>query len=260
MATALTIAGSDPSGGAGLQVDLKVFHQHGVYGMAVVTLLTVQNTLEVKRVDCIGYDMVLAQLEAVLEDIPPQAAKTGALGNGEVIDAVAFRARNFNFPLVVDPVMVSKHGASLLDPEALEVFKKELLPHTYLVTPNIHEAELLSEQSIQSTSGMERAARSIQKLGVSHVLVKGGHLADEPTDVLFSDGQIYKFTGKRFPTAHTHGTGCALSAAITAWLARGNPVLKSVGEAKQFIQRAIESNPGLGKGNGPINLFAPIGA
>src|SRR5271167_4743180 len=175
-AIALTIAGSDPSGGAGLQADLKTFHQFGVYGEAVVTLVTVQNTRSVSRVEVMPPDLVREQIAAVLSDIPPQAAKTGALGSAAVVEAVAEMARDFPFPLVIDPVMISKHGSRLISLDAEDSLKKKLLPHCLLVTPNIPEAEALSGLTIRSEFDMEEAARRIAGLGPGSVLVKGGHL------------------------------------------------------------------------------------
>ncbi len=254
---ALTIAGSDPSGGAGLQADLKTFHQHGVYGTSVVTLLTVQNTIAVEAVRVLDPDFVLSQLKAVISDIPPRAAKTGALGNPEIIDALLMRVGSFDFPLVVDPVMISKHGTSLLDSDGTELLKRRLLPFSYLVTPNIPEAIALSERQITDVKSMETAAITISKLGAKNVLIKGGHLQTESAcDVLYTEGNLHRLESPHIVTSHTHGTGCVLSAAITAHLARGSAIGPAVKAAKGFISRAIESAPGLGKGHGPLNLFA----
>ncbi len=253
---ALTIAGSDPSGGAGIQADLKTFHKHGVYGMSVVTLLTVQNTVEVKAVEVLPASFVMSQLRTVLEDIRPAAAKTGALGNSDVIEALADAAASFDFPLVVDPVMISKHGAPLLKDLARSALKERLLPRAFLVTPNLHEASLLSGMPVTDTASMEEAARRIEALGPKAVLVKGGHLEAEAVDILFSEGKMTRFSAPRINTRHTHGTGCTYSAAITAELARGRPLPVAVACAKKFITRAIETNPGLGHGCGPVNHFA----
>jgi hydroxymethylpyrimidine/phosphomethylpyrimidine kinase len=253
---ALTIAGSDPSGGAGIQADLKTFHQWGVYGEAVVTLLTVQNTRGVTRVEPLAAELVLAQLQAVLDDIPPHAAKTGALGSAEIVSGLAQLVPSFTFPLVVDPVMISKHGHRLLSPAAEQVLKDKLLPHTFLLTPNVPEAEVLSNVAIETERDVEEAARRIGSLGCRAVLVKGGHLPGEPHDVLWQHGVIHVFEGSRVATASTHGAGCTYSAAITANLARGHDLEHSVTLAKAFIQRAIETAPGLGSGYGPLNHFA----
>ncbi len=255
---ALTIAGSDPSGGAGLQADLKTFHQHAVYGTSVVTLLTVQNTQTVAAVQRLSAEFVRQQLDGVLADIPPHAAKTGALGSPEVIEAIAARAAAFSFPLVVDPVMLSKHGAPLMDEAAVDTFQRHLLPRAFLVTPNLHEAAVLSGRDVRTVAEMEVAARAIADLGAAHVLVKGGHLADEPLDLLWSAGELHRFANRRIETQHTHGTGCVFSAAITARLARGEDIVAAVAGAKRFICAAIETNPGLGKGFGPTNMFAPV--
>ncbi|OFV96022.1 MAG: bifunctional hydroxymethylpyrimidine kinase/phosphomethylpyrimidine kinase [Acidobacteria bacterium RIFCSPLOWO2_02_FULL_61_28] len=262
---ALTIAGSDPSGGAGIQADLKTFHQFGVYGMSVLTLLTVQNTCRVSAVEMLSAQFVLDQLDAVLEDLPPHAAKTGALGSREVIEAIADRAARFTFPLVVDPVMISKHGAPLLQDDARAVLARRLLPHAFLVTPNVHEALALAGKEFSGpaalpallSSSLEDAARAIADLGPQAVLIKGGHLVADATDLLYAEGRFHSFPGKRIETPHTHGTGCTYSAAITAGLAKGASLLEAVSAAKQFITRAIETNPGLGHGFGPVNHFTP---
>jgi hydroxymethylpyrimidine/phosphomethylpyrimidine kinase len=255
---ALTIAGSDPSGGAGLQADLKTFHQFGVYGEAVVTLITVQNTLRVGRVECLAPDLVGEQLQAVLEDIRPGAAKTGALGNAEIVEVVAELAATFDFPLVVDPVMVSKHGTALLPERAGRMLAERLLPWTLLLTPNLAEAEALTGLKVHSVGDMRRAAERICKMGARAVLVKGGHLAGSATDVLLSGGEWHEFEAPRIATPHTHGTGCTYSAAITAELAKGTPLVEAVRRAKRFISEAIRTNPGLGSGSGPVNHHARI--
>lgn len=245
-AVALTIAGSDPSGGAGIQADLKTFHQFGVYGEAVVTLVTVQNTTRVSRVEMMPEDLVIAQIEAVLEDIPPGAAKTGALGTPEMVRAVARVARGFRFPLVVDPVMVSKHGAAL-GGGAWE----ELLPHAALVTPNLPEAEALT-----GTAEVRTAAERLVAMGARAALIKGGHAEGDAVDVLFDGREFAEFPAPRIVTRHTHGTGCTYSAAITAGLARGLGLRDAVARAKRYIDAAIRTNPGLGSGCGPVNHFA----
>ena len=255
---AMTIAGSDPSGGAGLQADLKTFHQHRVYGTSIVTLLTVQNTQTVDDVRVLDPDFVVAQLDAVLADIPPGAAKTGALGSAAVIEAVAERAENFSFPLVVDPVMISKHGTALLDAGAIEVLKQKLLPQSFLVTPNLPEAGKLAMMEVTDETSMETAAAAIAQFGPKHVLIKGGHLKGPTLDLLWSDGRVYRFPCQRIETKDTHGTGCVLSAAITARLAKGDPLASVVAGAKQFVTRAIRSGPGLGYGYGPTNMHAQL--
>jgi hydroxymethylpyrimidine/phosphomethylpyrimidine kinase len=255
---ALTIAGSDPSGGAGLQADLKTFHQHGVYGEAVVTLLTVQNTRRVSRVELVEAGLVAEQIAAVVEDVPPQAAKTGALGGVETIRVVAQAARGFDFPLVVDPVMISKHGAPLLAAEAVEALLKELLPVARVVTPNLHEASALTGLAVVDVAGMREAARRLAGETGAAVLVKGGHLEANPRDVLLVEGAFHEFETERVETVHTHGTGCTYSAAIAANLARGLELAAAVAGAKRFIAEAIRTAPGIGGGQGPVNHFAGV--
>jgi len=254
---ALTIAGSDPSGGAGLQADLKTFHRFGVYGEAVVTLITVQNTRGVTRVSTLDSALVAAQIQAVLEDIPPQAAKVGALGSREIVEAVAREAGRFSFPLIVDPVMISKHGARLIDEAATRTLIEELIPRTFLLTPNLDEAAALTGLLVEDRDGMARAAQKLASFGAANVLVKGGHLRGEALDLLYlSGGEISEFSASRIETRHTHGSGCTYSAAITALLAKGTPLIDAVGRAKAFISEAIRSAPGLGSGNGPLNHHA----
>jgi hydroxymethylpyrimidine/phosphomethylpyrimidine kinase len=255
---ALTIAGSDPSGGAGIQADLKTFHQFGVYGEAVVTLVTVQNSTRVSRIQVLPPDLVREQIEAVLEDIPPAAAKTGALGSAEIVRVVASVAAGFAFPLVVDPVTISKHGLPLLPEAAVRVLREELLPLAALLTPNIPEAEALAGVSIRSLEDARQAACRILKLGPRAVLIKGGHLEGEATDVLWDGATLREFRAARIATRHTHGTGCTYSAAIAAGLARGLALGDAVARAKQFIHEAIRTNPGLGHGCGPVNHHAEV--
>ncbi len=254
---ALTIAGSDPSGGAGLQADLKTFHRFGVYGEAVVTLITVQNTRGVSRVSTLDPNLVTAQIQAVLEDIPPQAAKAGALGSREIVEAVAREAARFSFPLVVDPVMISKHGARLIDENAARALIEELIPRTFLLTPNLDEAAALTGLLVEDRDGMARAAEKLASFGAANVLVKGGHLRGDALDLLYlNNGEIREFTTPRIETRHTHGSGCTYSAAITAELAKGTPLADAVARAKTFITEAIRTAPGLGAGNGPLNHHA----
>lgn len=253
---ALTIAGSDPSGGAGIQADLKTFHQFGVYGEAAVTLLTVQNTCSVREVVYLEPRLVRAQVEAVLDDIPPAAVKTGALGTAEIIEAVAELAPRLGAPLVVDPVMISKHGAPLIAPEARQKLLERLLRHAALTTPNLHEAAALARCRVSTEDEMEAAARRIHERCSAAVLVKGGHLAGEAADVLFDGRQIRWYRAPRIGTPHTHGTGCTYSAAIAACLAFGMPLPEAVARAKRFITEAIRTNPGLGRGSGPVNHHA----
>jgi hydroxymethylpyrimidine/phosphomethylpyrimidine kinase len=252
---ALTIAGSDPSGGAGIQADLKTFHQFGVYGEAVITLLTVQNTRGVSRVEVMDAELVSEQIAAVLEDIPPGAIKTGALGDAKVITAVA--AIDFAVPLVVDPVMISKHGSVLLAPDAVEALRNQLLPRAVLVTPNIPEAEVLTKLRVATLEDARRAAAIILQMGPRAVVIKGGHFADTATDLLVTKaGEERIYPAERVDTRNTHGTGCTYSAAITAELAIGAGLAEAVARAKAYISEAITTNPGLGGGSGPVNHHA----
>jgi hydroxymethylpyrimidine/phosphomethylpyrimidine kinase len=243
---ALTIAGSDPSGGAGIQADLKTFHRFGVFGQAVVTLLTVQNTRGVEGVHLLPPELVAAQIRAVIQDIPPRAAKTGALGNARIANAIANLAKNFDFPLVVDPVMSAKNGPSL---------GGQMMP-AFLITPNLDEAAALCGFPVGDPDAMRRAAQEIHSLGAQNVLIKGGHLSGDAVDVLYTGGEFHEFRAERIVTRHTHGTGCAYSAAITAELAKGTALIEAVRRAKDFITEAIRTNPGLGSGSGPLNFFA----
>jgi hydroxymethylpyrimidine/phosphomethylpyrimidine kinase len=229
-----------------------------VYGTSIVTLLTVQNTQSVQSVEILPPALVAGQMEAVTADIPPQAAKTGALGNAHVIEVIAHRVSKRAYPLVVDPVMISKHGAPLLDQAATDCLRSKLLPHAFLLTPNLPEAAALVDFPVVDLAAMESAAKALAQLGPRHVLVKGGHLRTEAVDVLYSEGRIHRFPAARADTPHTHGTGCVLSAAITARLARGETVLQAVEGAKRFVTVAIRTGPGLGRGRGPINFFAPM--
>jgi hydroxymethylpyrimidine/phosphomethylpyrimidine kinase len=255
---ALSIAGSDPSGGAGLQADLKTFHRLGVYGEAVITLITVQNTRGVTRVEMMAPDLVREQIHAVISDIPPHAAKIGALGNRAVMEAVAASAKLFTFPVVIDPVMISKHGAPLMEEEAQRALAACLIPRAFLLTPNLEEASVLAGLPVTDLASMRQAAEKLAALGAKNVLIKGGHLeSGDAVDVLFEPQHgFHEFSGERIDTPHTHGTGCTLSAAITAELAKGCGLRAAVGQAKAFITEAIRTAPGLGAGNGPLNHHA----
>ncbi len=258
MRTALSIAGSDPSGGAGVQADLKVFFRFGVYGMSALTLLTVQNTLGVQGVHLLPPELVYDQIRGVAQDLPVHAAKTGALGNGAIVEAVARAVRAFGLePLVVDPVMVAKSGDLLLEKEAVEALKTLLFPQATLITPNRLEAEVLLGQPIRTLEEAEEAARALLLLGPQAVLLKGGHLeGEEATDLLASREGVWRFSAPRVKTRQTHGTGCTLSAAIAALLARGRPLEEAVAGAKRYLTQALKTAPGLGHGHGPLNHFA----
>jgi hydroxymethylpyrimidine/phosphomethylpyrimidine kinase len=249
---ALTIAGSDPSGGAGIQADLKTFHRFGVYGEAAITLITVQNSVRLSRVEVLAADLVQQQIAAVLEDIPPAAAKTGALGSAAIVEAIAEMAADFKFPLVVDPVTIGKHGARLLAEDAMRALRERLIPRAAVVTPNLPEAEALTGIRAVEPGDVRRIARRLCEMGARAAIVKGGHAAGDPVDLLFDGDEFREFSSPRVATRHTHGTGCTHSAALTACLALGLPLVEAAARAKQFVYQAILSNPGLGAGCGPV--------
>jgi hydroxymethylpyrimidine/phosphomethylpyrimidine kinase len=256
-ATALTIAGSDPSGGAGLQADLATFRAHRVFGMAVVTLITVQNTRAVSRVEPLDAELVAQQLDAVLDDIAPDAVKTGALGSAEVISRVADRAERFAAPLVVDPVMISKHGDPLLPESATDALRRTLIPKATLLTPNRHEAAALTGVSIDDETDAERAARALLDLGAGAVVITGTPREGAAADLLVTadavDAEVLQ--APRIDTRNLHGSGCVFAAAITSHLAQGASLGDAVRAAKRFITEAIGSAPGLGSGHGPTNTL-----
>lgn len=259
-ARALTIAGSDSGGGAGIQADLKTFQELDVYGMSAITAVTVQNTLGVSNVYPLPPEAAAQQIEAVGSDLGADALKTGMLFSAEIIEAVAAQIRAFGWTqVVVDPVMVAKGGASLLQPEAVQALRGQLLPLAYIVTPNLPEAEVLSGLSIRGLEDRREAAKRICAYGARQVVIKGGHDADPGERIvdLHYDGSTFtELVGRRIPTRHTHGTGCTFSAALTAELAKGTPALEAVRIARAFIQAAIEHELGLGQGHGPTNHFA----
>jgi hydroxymethylpyrimidine/phosphomethylpyrimidine kinase len=255
---ALTIAGSDPSGGAGLQADLKTFHRFGVYGQAVVTLITVQNSRRLSRVNVLDAGLVREQIEAVVSEVRPGAAKVGALGNAAVVDSVARAAESFGFPLVVDPVLISSTGTPLLDDEGRRAMAGRLLPRAFLLMPNLDEAAALAGFPVSDLPSMRRAAEALAALGAQNVLVKGGHLAgDTAVDLLFTEGRAHEFAAKRVPVARTHGTGCTYSAAITAELAKGTSLPEAVNRAKEFVRLALET---ASESGGLLNFHAGVDA
>lgn len=259
MKIALTIAGSDSGGGAGIQADLKTFQQFGVFGTSVIVAITAQNTLGVRAVETVSDSMISAQLTALAEDLPPAALKTGMLAEAGVVRRVARAIRENGWaPLVVDPVMVATSGARLLTTEAEDVIRDDLLPLAALVTPNVDEAAILTGRVVHDVATMERAATTLVRFGAGAALVKGGHLPNgEVTDVLATSSGISRFSHPRIETTSTHGTGCTLSAAITAGLALGSPLEEAVASALDFVHRAIASAPNLGAGHGPLNHSVP---
>jgi hydroxymethylpyrimidine/phosphomethylpyrimidine kinase len=256
---ALTIAGSDSGGGAGIQADLKTFHQFGVFGTSVVCAVTAQNTLGVRSWEPVSTDLVTAQITALANDLPPQAVKTGMLATAELVDTVADAIATWQLPnYVLDPVMVASSGDRLLTPEGEQLIAHRLVPLATLVTPNLHETAILVGDEIRTPEQMERAGRALVRLGAQVVLVKGGHGdGDTVVDVLVSARGSHRFEHPRIDTASTHGTGCTLSAAVTAGLALGRPLAAAVADAIDFVHRAIAAAPGLGAGHGPLNHFVP---
>jgi hydroxymethylpyrimidine/phosphomethylpyrimidine kinase len=258
IARALTIAGSDSGGGAGIQADLKTFTALRVYGLSVVTAITAQNTCQVAGVIELPADFVRLQLDMVMRDIGADAVKTGMLSSPEIIEAVAEGVREHGIErIVVDPVMRAKSGDRLLRPEAEEALVRRLLPLAYVVTPNIPEAEVLVGWPIRSREDMKKAAQQIFDLGPRAVLVKGGHLdaGPEVVDILYDGRQFYEFTAERIGTRNTHGTGCTYSAAIAAYLARGDDMLEAIRKAKHYVTMAIRYGFSIGQGHGPLNHF-----
>jgi len=252
----LTIAGSDPSGGAGIQADLKTFATLGVFGAAVVTALTAQNTRGVRGIEVVSPAFVVQQLNAVLEDLDVRAIKTGMLGRAAVVEAVADRlAAGPGVPIVVDPVLVATAGQPLTESEAVSTIRRDLLPLATLVTPNLPEAAALAGLEVTDRDGMQEAARAIRAMGPGAVLVKGGHLPGATgADDLFFDGErITWIAGEWIDTPNTHGTGCTLSSAIAAHLARGDGLLEAVREGKAFVTEAIRGALPLGGGIGPVD-------
>ncbi len=255
MKIALTIAGSDSGGGAGIQADLKTFHQFGVFGTSVIVAITAQNTRGVRAVHAVPASMVAAQLEAIAEDLPPAAVKTGMLATvalaGQIADAI--RDRGWS-SYVCDPVMVASSGDRLLDAPAEAVVRERLLPLAALVTPNLDEAAILTDLEVREPAQMEQAGRRLLELGAGAALVKGGHLvAEAMTDLLVTPRGTRRFSRPRLATTSTHGTGCTLSAAITAGLALGRDLESAVEDGLDYVYRAMRAAPGLGGGHGPLN-------
>ncbi|MFL5595769.1 MAG: bifunctional hydroxymethylpyrimidine kinase/phosphomethylpyrimidine kinase [Gemmatimonadaceae bacterium] len=263
MRIALTIAGSDSGGGAGIQADLKTFQRFGVYGTSAITAITAQNTRGVSSWEGVAPSLVRAQIDAVAVDLPPAAFKTGMLANAAVTSAVAAAIRDHSLAnYVLDPVMVATSGDVLLETSAIAVIRGELVPLAALVTPNIPEAEILIGEKIEDEEGMAHAAEKLVKeMGAGAALIKGGHLdsGDRVIDVLYDGGDARVFRAQRLETTNTHGTGCTLSAAITAQLANRESLHAAVRRAIDYVHKAIASAPGLGSGSGPLNHLAADG-
>ena len=260
MRIALTIAGSDSGGGAGIQADLKTFQRFGVYGTSVITAVTAQNTRGVTAWETVAPALVRAQIDALAADLPPAAFKTGMLGSAAVASIVAAAIADYSWSnYVLDPVMVATSGDLLFEADAIDIIRTKLVPRASLVTPNLHEATILCGEEISNEDDMARAAEKIvSEMGAQAALVKGGHLesGDRVVDILY-DGDVRVFRGRRIDTTSTHGTGCTLSAAIVALLANGESLHAAVRLAIDYVQKAIETAPGLGGGHGPLNHFEP---
>ena len=256
MKKVLTIAGSDCSGGAGIQADLKTFSAHGVYGMSVITAVTAQNTQGVFAVQDISSDVIAQQIEAIFDDIEVDGVKIGMVSQVQIIEVIAEKLRQYApQTIILDPVMVSKSGYHLLNLEAEVNLIKELLPMAMIVTPNIPEAEVMTNKSISTLIQMEEAAKAIFQMGVKNILLKGGHLENDSIDILYDGREFSYFSSSRIATKNTHGTGCTLSSAITANLALGYKLDQAITLAKEYITIAIQHSLSIGKGVGPTHHF-----
>ncbi len=253
---ALTIAGSDSSGGAGIQADLKTFSALGVYGMSAISALTSQNTLGVNGIFEVDPDFVSSQIRTVVQDIGVDAVKTGMLYNAAIISRVSSDIRELKLEkVVVDPVMVAKSGDRLLKPDAIDALVSELFPLAFLITPNLPETEALTGMPVQSADAMKLAAIKLREYGPQFVVIKGGHLHGKPMDLLFDGLHFREYENVRYQTQHTHGTGCTFASAIAAFLARGELVETAVERAKIYISGAISKGLPLGRGHGPVHHF-----
>ncbi len=257
MKKVLTVAGSDSGGGAGIQADLKTFAALRVYGTSAITAVTAQNTSSVTGVHILPAEFVAKQVEAVVEDIGVDALKTGMLANSEIIIAVAGVIKKYGLkPLVVDPVMVAQSGDALMEREAITALRKELLPLSTIVTPNLDEASILAGQEVKTLENMKAAAREIFSLGPSWVLVKGGHMDSATvTDLLYDGSEFVYFSSPRLEVTNTHGSGCTYAAAIAAMLTRESSVSRAVGRAREYLLSALAQGINIGKGSGPLHHF-----
>ncbi len=259
MKVALTIAGSDSGGGAGIQADLKTFAAHGVHGTSAITAVTAQNSVAVTDFVALDPDIVVAQIEAVASDMPVAAAKTGMLANRAIVEAVAGAVRRLLIPhLVVDPVMVAKSGKPLLDPSARQAYVEQLFALTEVLTPNLLEAEAFLGHPVRTLEEMRQAAQELRMKGPRVVVVKGGHLAGDAIDVFFDGERLEEIRATRIDTRNTHGTGCTLSAAIAARLALGEEPLQAVRGAKAYLTEAIRRSYSVGAGHGPVDHMHPL--
>ncbi|MCP1103296.1 hydroxymethylpyrimidine/phosphomethylpyrimidine kinase [Aequitasia blattaphilus] len=256
MKKALSIAGSDCSGGAGIQADLKTFSAHGVFGMSVITSVVAENTSRVIDIQDITPDIIEKQIDAVFEDIPPDAVKIGMLSQVDTMLAVAKKIHEWDMTnIVIDPVMYAKNGCPLMAPDSIDTLISRIIPFAYMLTPNIPEAEKIAEIEIHSIEDMKRGAKIIHEMGCTSVLIKGGHSVGDATDVLFDGKDFYSYTSPRIQTKNTHGTGCTYSSAIASNLALGHPVNKAVENGKAYVTTAIRHSLAIGKGHGPTHHF-----
>ncbi|MCA0969432.1 bifunctional hydroxymethylpyrimidine kinase/phosphomethylpyrimidine kinase [Halobacillus litoralis] len=254
---ALAIAGTDPSGGAGIQADLKTFQESGVYGMTAITSLVAQNTTGVQSVYHPPSDFLKEQLSSVQSDMPIHAVKSGMIATPHMVEVVAEAVQRMNAPYVIDPVMVAQSGDSLIEEKTVQAFKEQLMPLGTLITPNLPEAETLLSVTIHSEDDMKEAAvQMVKQFGLHAALIKGGHAEGKAVDVLYDGHHLRTFEAERIDTTNTHGTGCTYSAAITAYLSKGFPLHEAVAESKTFVTEAIRHSFDLGRGSGPTNHFA----
>ncbi|MEC5425442.1 bifunctional hydroxymethylpyrimidine kinase/phosphomethylpyrimidine kinase [Virgibacillus sp. C22-A2] len=257
IACSLTIAGTDPSGGAGIQADLKTFQELKSYGMSVLTSVVAQNTTGVQGVHHLPVEMIEQQLESVLSDMPVHAFKTGMIANTDMMKVISKKISSLDVPYVMDPVMVATSGDPLISENARDFLRDNLLPLTALVTPNIPEAEFITGEKIETVDDMKQAAvQIVEQFNAGAALVKGGHMEGDAVDFLYDGSELHTFSAKRIDTTNTHGTGCTYSAAITAYLSHGAPLQQAVKQAKQFVTAAIQHSYKLGSGNGPTNHWA----
>lgn len=256
MKNCLSIAGSDCSGGAGIQADIKTFAALGCFGMSVIVSVVAENTSRVISVQDVTPNVIKDQIDAIFEDIEVDAVKVGMLSGIDSMKAVADKLREYNPPnIVIDPVMIAKGGCALMAPAALDTLKDEIIPLSFILTPNIPEAEIITGTGINTIPDMKKAAKMINEMGAENVLIKGGHLQGDAVDILFDGKEFALFSSQRIDTKNTHGTGCTLSSAITANLACGIELHKAVEEAKKYITMAIKYSLNIGKGHGPLNHF-----
>jgi hydroxymethylpyrimidine/phosphomethylpyrimidine kinase len=254
---ALTVAGTDPTGGAGVLADIKSFQSRGVYGMSAITSLTAQNTLGVQDVYNIPEQFLAAQLTSIFDDEIPDAMKSGMIATSEMMKVIKSFVEQSDVPYVIDPVMIATSGDSLISEEAVNYLREHLLQSAVCITPNIMEAEKLTGMSIESDTDVKRSAKVfIEEMGVNSVIIKGGHLKGDAVDYLYTKNNSKTISSERIETNHTHGTGCTFSAVITAELAKGRAIEQAIDTAKKYITEAIRHTPGIGRGNGPVNHFS----